>query len=107
MRLRVTGQRHGLLAAMGVNVQVHVCRCSVVCVVVMMMAMGVTRLVIVIVILDSLFAHAEACALSCVAIMRPTAIAAPKPLSIFTTVMPEAQLVSMPNMAVNPASAVP
>jgi len=39
--------------------------------------------------------------------IRPTAIAAPKPLSMFTTVMPEAQLVSIPNSAVKPDSAVP
>jgi hypothetical protein len=43
----------------------------------------------------------------CVVIMRPTAIAAPKPLSMFTTVIPDAQLVNMPNRAVKPDSAVP
>ena len=48
-------------------------------------------------------AHATARLLS----SRPTAIAAPKPLSMFTTVTPEAQLVSMPSIAVNPARAVP
>jgi len=39
--------------------------------------------------------------------MRPTAMAAPNPLSIFTTVMPEAQLVSIPNSAAKPERAVP
>lgn len=39
--------------------------------------------------------------------MRTTATAAPKPLSIFTTVTPDAQLVSMPSSAVKPESAVP
>ena len=52
-------------------------------------------------------AHAGANCFCCVAIIRPTAIAAPKPLSMFTTVMPDAQLVSIANKAVKPASAVP
>lgn len=39
--------------------------------------------------------------------MRTTAAAAPKPLSMLTTVMPEAQLVSIPNNAVIPPRAVP
>ncbi len=38
---------------------------------------------------------------------RTVAIAAPKPLSMFTTVTPEAQLVSMPKSAVMPANATP
>ena len=51
--------------------------------------------------------HADANCFCCVAIIRPTAIAAPKPLSMFTTVMPEAQLVSMANSAVKPLNALP
>ena len=47
--------------------------------------------------------HGRTTPLNC----RTTAIAAPKPLSILTTVTPEAQLVSMPNRAVNPDTAVP
>jgi hypothetical protein len=39
--------------------------------------------------------------------MRATATAAPKPLSMLTTVTPEAQLVSMPSKAVSPENAVP
>lgn len=39
--------------------------------------------------------------------MRTTAMAAPKPLSMLTTVIPAAQLVSMPKSAVKPASATP
>src|ERR1700690_3118346 len=39
--------------------------------------------------------------------MRSTAMAAPKPLSIFTTVKPAAQLLSIPNKAVNPCKAEP
>jgi len=51
--------------------------------------------------------HVAAACFCWVAIIRPTAIAAPKPLSMFTTVMPEAQLVSIANSAVKPPSAVP
>jgi len=51
--------------------------------------------------------HTDAKFFCCVAIIRPTAMAAPKPLSMFTTVMPDAQLVSMANSAVKPARAVP
>jgi len=39
--------------------------------------------------------------------MRITAIAAPKPLSMLTTVTPDAQLVSIPNKAVKPSNATP
>ncbi len=39
--------------------------------------------------------------------IRATATAAPKPLSMLTTVTPEAQLVSMPSSAVRPEKAVP
>lgn len=39
--------------------------------------------------------------------MRCTAMAAPKPLSMFTTRTPEAQLVSIANRAVKPPMAVP
>jgi hypothetical protein len=39
--------------------------------------------------------------------IRCTAIAAPNPLSMFTTTIPEAQLDSIANSAVNPPSAVP
>lgn len=39
--------------------------------------------------------------------MRCAAIAAPKPLSMFTTTTPEAQLVSIAKSAVKPPSAVP
>lgn len=39
--------------------------------------------------------------------MRMTATAAPNPLSMFTTVTPDAQLVSMPSRAVKPDRAVP
>lgn len=39
--------------------------------------------------------------------MRTTAIAAPNPLSMLTTVTPDAQLVSMPSSAVSPSNATP
>ena len=39
--------------------------------------------------------------------MRTTATAAPNPLSMLTTVTPDAQLVSIPNSAVRPERAVP
>ena len=52
-------------------------------------------------------AHGVVSAASCDATRRTTAIAAPNPLSMFTTVTPEAQLESIPNNAVSPPSDTP
>jgi hypothetical protein len=52
-------------------------------------------------------AHGVVSAASCDATRRTTAIAAPNPLSMFTTVTPEAQLESIPNKAVSPPSDTP
>jgi hypothetical protein len=54
--------------------------------------------------LCSLFCHGEA---GSTRRIRCTAMAAPKPLSMFTTTTPDAQLVSIAKSAVKPESAVP
>jgi hypothetical protein len=72
---------------------------AVIVIVVMFVTMTVSK--------NALAGHECVICLCCTESMRPTAIAAPKPLSIFTTVTPEAQLVSMPKSAVKPDSAVP
>jgi hypothetical protein len=77
-------------------------------VVVFMIVMGVVIVIMPVAVgKNPLAAHDGVANLCCVDNIRPTAIAAPKPLSMLTTVMPDAQLVSIPNNAVNPDSAVP
>jgi len=78
-----------------------------------MMMVVVIMMVVVVVVMpvavrkNPLAAHDRVADLCWVDNIRPTAIAAPKPLSMLTTVMPDAQLVSIPNNAVKPDSAVP
>jgi hypothetical protein len=94
-----------------VRVSVVVMRVVVVVVVLVPVIVVVVLVPVIVVVrmtsMTSLAAPAHAPSTCCVRSMRTTAIAAPKPLSMFTTVTPEAQLESMPNMAVSPPSETP
>jgi len=82
----------------------------IILVIVMMMVMMIVIVIVIVPVAvskDPLAAHDCVAGLCCTDSMRPTAIAAPKPLSILTTVTPDAQLVSMAKSAVKPDSAVP
>lgn len=111
MRLGVAREDHGR-RFVTVRVRVRVSAVS--------MIMTVVRMPVVVVVLVRVIVmkrvvvheysrttHGDAGFACCADSMRPTAIAAPKPLSILTTVMPDAQLVNIPNSAVKPLRAVP